>query len=90
MGERKKVLETIGHPVHYGGAGNPYEVIKVIEAWDLNFRVGSAVKYIGRAAKKGAELEDIQKAIWYLQRELDSLRGYSLTMHVPMGKGGDE
>ncbi len=67
-----KKKETVDHPAHYGGANNPYEVIEVIEAWDLNFRVGNAVKYIGRAGRRGGglkELADIEKAIWYLRRE---------------------
>lgn len=63
--------EAVKHPSHYGGADNPYEVIKVIEAWGLNFHLGNAVKYIGRAGKKSKYKEDLQKAVWYLQREID-------------------
>lgn len=68
--------DRVNHPAHYGGEDNPYEAIKVIEAWDLNFRVGSAVKYIARAGRKPSarELGDIEKAIWYLRREARSLR----------------
>ena len=66
--------EKIDHPAHYGGKGNPYEAIKVIEAWGLNFRLGNAVKYISRAGKKGDMLEDLKKAAWYLQREIDAQR----------------
>lgn len=40
--------ETVNHPYHYGGEHNPYEAIKVIEAWELNFRLGSVLKYINR------------------------------------------
>ena len=61
---------TVDHPDHYGGADNPYEAIKVIEAWDLNFNLGNAVKYIARAGHKVDRLEDLKKAIWYLQREV--------------------
>lgn len=43
---------SVNHPPHYGGADNPYEAIKVIEAWGLGFCVGNAVKYIARAGKK--------------------------------------
>lgn len=64
---------TINHPPHYGGESNPYEAIKVIEAWELNFRLGNAVKYISRAGKKTAsKAEDLKKAIWYLERELSN------------------
>lgn len=60
---------NIDHPEHYGG-DTVYETIKVIEAWQLGFHLGSAVKYISRAGRKPGtdEIEDIRKAIWYLQR----------------------
>ena len=61
---------TINHPAHYGGEDNPYEAIKVIEAWDLGFNLGNVVKYISRAGKKGAKIEDLKKAQWYLNREI--------------------
>ena len=64
-------MEQVNHPNHYGGGENPYEAIKVIEAWDLNFRLGNAVKYIARAGKKGEAKQDLKKAVWYLQREID-------------------
>ena len=67
--------ETVHHPAHYGGEHNPYETIKVIEAWKLGFNLGNAVKYISRADHKGASIEDIRKAIWYLQRELKQREG---------------
>lgn len=44
--------EAVNSPAHYGGADNPYEAIKVIEAWDLGFCLGNTVKYIARAGKK--------------------------------------
>ena len=60
----------VDHPPHYGGADNPYEAIKVIEAWSLGFNLGNTVKYISRAERKGAPLEDLKKARWYLDREI--------------------
>lgn len=65
--------EAVDHPAHYGGADNPYEVIKVIEAWGLNFHLGNTVKYIGRAGQKGALIEDLKKAAWYLNRHIANL-----------------
>lgn len=62
------MTETINHPPHYGGGDNPYECIKVIEAWGLGFCAGNAVKYILRAGKKGNAREDLEKALWYLTR----------------------
>ena len=68
----RRLKEAIDHPSHYGGADNPYEAIKVIEAWDLGFNLGNAVKYMSRAGKKDPmkRLEDLQKARWYLEREI--------------------
>lgn len=64
--------EAVDHPAHYGGANNPYEAIKVIEAWGLNFCLANTVKYISRAEKKGSPLEDLKKARWYLDREIQN------------------
>lgn len=76
--------EQVDHPAHYGGADNPYEAIKVIEAWALGFCLGNTVKYICRAGKKHrrgvpqndvrATLEDLEKAAWYLNREIQRLK----------------
>ena len=66
--------EPVNHPSYYGGADNPYEAIKVVEAWGLGFCLGSVLKYISRAGKKGSALEDLQKAAWYLNREIESRR----------------
>lgn len=62
--------DAVNHPAHYGGADDPYEAIKVIEAWGLGFCLGNAVKYLARAGKKGDRLEDLRKAAWYLEREI--------------------
>ncbi len=68
--------EQVNHPNHYGGKDNNYEAIKVIDAWDLGFSLGNTVKYISRAGKKdpNKELEDLKKALWYLQHHIDSLQ----------------
>lgn len=63
--------EKINHPSHYGG-DTVYEAIKVIEAWRLGFNLGNTVKYIARAEHKGATLEDLKKAAWYLAREISN------------------
>lgn len=69
------MAEAVDHPAHYGGADNAYEAIKVIEAWDLGFCLGNAVKYIARAGKKDVSLtvEDLKKARWYLDHEIAAL-----------------
>jgi len=68
--------EMVNHPDHYQfGKNNEYEAIKVIEAWDLDFHLGNTVKYISRAGKKETdkELQDLKKALWYLERKIQSL-----------------
>lgn len=67
--------DLVSHPQHYGG-DTPYEAIKVIEAWQLGFNLGNTVKYISRAGKKDAakEIEDLEKAAWYLRRHIDNLK----------------
>lgn len=67
--------EQVNHPQHYGGEDNPYEAIKVIDDWELGFSLGNTVKYISRAGKKGKdkELEDLRKALWYLQHHIETL-----------------
>lgn len=70
-----KSNEFVNHPKHYGGEENPYEAIKVIDAWELGFALGNTVKYISRAGKKDPkkELEDLKKAMWYLQHHISKL-----------------
>lgn len=74
---KKAVNEQVNHPSHYGGADNQYEAIKVIRAWgmDKNFCLGNTLKYISRAGKKDPKktLEDLKKAAWYLQDEINEL-----------------
>lgn len=74
---KTKPIETVNHPDHYGGKDNPYEAIKVIEAWKLGFNLGNTVKYIARAGQKfpSKELEDLEKAAWYLNRQIKILKG---------------
>ena len=69
------MTESVNHPQHYGG-DTPYEAIKVIEAWNLGFCLGNAVKYISRAGKKdpAKAIEDLEKALWYLDREIATLK----------------
>ena len=65
--------DAVNRPAHY--ADGKIEVIDFIEDKGLNFHRGNAVKYIARAGKKdkSKEIEDLQKAIWYLNREIKRL-----------------
>lgn len=59
---------AVNHPAHYN-TGN-IEVIDAIEDWGLGFSLGNAVKYIARADHKGKPVEDLEKALWYIRREI--------------------
>ena len=72
--EDKPTKELVNHPNHYGGKDNPYEAIKVIEAWDLGFCLGNTIKYISRAGKKDETIQELEKALWYLKREIKNLK----------------
>ena len=66
--------DLVNHPPHYRDGG--IEVIDFIEAKDLNFRLGNAIKYISRAGKKATDpVQDLEKAAWYLKREIDARKG---------------
>lgn len=72
--------EMINHPSHYGGVDNPYEAIKVIEAWEADFNIGTTLRYLCRCGKKTIggtaeemRLEDLKKARWYLDREIKNI-----------------
>lgn len=60
---------SINHPSHY--TQGEYEVIDVIEDWNLGFHLGNAIKYIARANHKGSRKQDLRKAIWYIEREIE-------------------
>lgn len=66
----KKKDTAVEHPPHY--KPGKFEVIDVIEDWNLNFHLGNAVKYIARAGRKdpAKRIEDLRKALWYLSREI--------------------
>lgn len=81
---RNKKEEMVQHPSHYGGADNPYEAIKVIEAWGADFNIGTTLRYLCRAGKKTIggnseemRLEDLKKARWYLDREIQNIEKYT-------------
>lgn len=75
MADHPADSEPIDHPAHYGGKDNPYEHVKVAQAWGLNYVLGSATKYICRAGKKpGVDaLTDLKKALFWLQHEIKRL-----------------
>ena len=77
MESRIIIVNDATRPNHYGGKDSVYEVFNVLEAWklDKDFYLGNVIKYVARAGKKSrtTEKEDLQKALVYLQRRIDSL-----------------
>lgn len=68
--------EAVNHPSYYKTGG--IEAIDVIEAWNLDFCLGNTVKYIARCGRKSDRvLEDLKKAAWYLNREIERQHGIS-------------
>ena len=62
--------EAVDHPQHYGDVPG-IECIDVVE--HFSFNRGNAIKYLWRAGSKGNVLEDLKKARWYVQREIDNM-----------------
>jgi hypothetical protein len=65
------MTDMVNHPDHYKVGG--IETIDFIEAKGFNYNMGNAVKYISRAEHKGNKRQDLEKAIWYINRELGNL-----------------
>jgi hypothetical protein len=65
--------DPVNHPAHYKAGG--IETIDFIEAKGLNYRLGNVVKYITRADHKGNRKQDLEKAMWYLKREIETNQG---------------
>lgn len=68
-------VSSVDHPSHYRKSTG-HEAIDVIEAWELGFNLGNAVKYISRNGLKDPQkrVEDLEKARWYLDREIQRIR----------------
>lgn len=65
-------MEKVNHPKHYNVHPSGVECIQVTE--HMNFNLGNAVKYIWRASEKGMQIEDLEKAAWYVNREIERLK----------------
>lgn len=67
----RKTWREAPHAKHYQSLSP--EPIEVIEKWGLDFHLGNVVKYIARSKYKGTERQDLEKALWYLQRKLNEI-----------------
>ena len=77
MSEQTSSYEYVDHPQHYGGAENPYEVVKIAEATglDKDAYLFNVLKYIVRSGKKddNPPIQDLKKALWYLVRRIQTM-----------------
>jgi hypothetical protein len=62
----------VNNPAHYTQHPSGIEAIEITE--HFNFNCGNAIKYIWRAGLKGNAIEDLQKAAWYIEREINKLK----------------
>jgi hypothetical protein len=65
--------DPVNHPSHYTSHPSGVEVIQITE--HMNFCLGNAIKYILRADHKGNQIQDLEKAKWYISREIERLQG---------------
>ena len=63
------MTDKVNHPSHYNVG--KIEVIDAIEDWGLGFHLGNVIKYVARADHKQDAIEDLKKASWYLNREIE-------------------
>ena len=65
--------DMVNHPPHYKSHPSGVEVIEITE--HMNFCLGNVIKYVLRSDHKGTQVQDLEKAKWYLEREIDRLKG---------------
>lgn len=66
--------DPVNHPAHYK-APSGLEAIDVIEGFDLGFHRGNSVKYLLRAGRKDDAAQDMRKARWYIERDIERMQG---------------
>ncbi|NBX51579.1 DUF3310 domain-containing protein [bacterium] len=69
------VSDNVNHPRHYTEHPSGVECIQITE--HMGFNLGNAVKYIWRADLKGNQIEDLKKAVWYINREIQRINNES-------------
>jgi hypothetical protein len=69
------VSDNVNHPRHYTKHPSGVECIQITE--HMGFNLGNAVKYIWRADLKGNQVEDLKKAVWYINREIQRINNES-------------
>lgn len=70
--ESPEKYDYVNHPPHYTRHPSGVECIQITE--HMNFNLGNAVKYIWRSSLKASTVQDLEKAVWYVQREIARLK----------------
>lgn len=65
------MTDVVNHPIHYTSHPSGIEVIQITE--HMGFCLGNAIKYVMRSEYKGKRIEDLKKAIWYINREIERI-----------------
>jgi hypothetical protein len=65
-------MSNVNNPKHYNSHPSGVECIDIVE--HMSFNIGNAIKYLWRQGLKGDSVEDLQKAIWYIGREIDLIK----------------
>lgn len=86
MQEKRQEHDPVYHPRHYTSHPSGIECIQVTR--HMNFNRGNAIKYIWRAGEKGNLIEDLKKAIWYLQDEIGRIEAESQKIPAPSSDAG--
>jgi Protein of unknwon function (DUF3310) len=76
--------DNVNHPPHYKAHPSGVECIQITE--HMNFCLGNAVKYIWRADEKGNDIEDLEKAVWYIRREIERRSSSPKRRNPPAGE----
>lgn len=84
LGIRSKEKKQVNHPSWYNKG--KIEVIDAIEDWKLGFNLGNAVKYVARSDIKENKIRDLEKAIWYINREIQLIKWPDLTSRQAQAK----
>lgn len=86
--DKARAEEVVNHPSHYTSHPSGVECVEIAE--HLSFNLGNALKYVWRAGLKGegTRLEDVKKALWYIEREAKAYETYGTHEVAQNGAGG--
>lgn len=81
------MADLVNHPPHYKNHPSGIECITVTE--HMNFNLGNAMKYIWRCDEKNTPIQDLEKAEWYLKREIAKRKKEETNANVLLGNHGE-